>query len=290
MSDSAEGSLFSHLEALRSALWWSVAATALFLLPGFFAAPAVLDLLIRLVCPENFTLHYFTPMEPLIVQLKIGLFLAMLAASPVILWQAGRFIAPALYRHERKAAFQLLSIAVLLFLAGMAMSLFGVTPFLVRFSLEMARESLTPIIGYAHFVNLVTLLCLSFGLMFQLPLLLIILVRAGVVEVGTLRKSRPVAVLLIFILAAILTPPDIVSQLMLGIPSWLLFELALLVAGRGKPQATESETEPESPVPDEQEEEKVAMDDIYETTYRRKSRKKRRIGAINAVYRRKRGD
>lgn len=153
------------------------------------------------------------------MQLKLGLFLAVVAAMPVILRQAARFVAPALYEHERRAAGRAVAAATLLFLAGAAVGLFLVVPLMMKFSAAYASESLAPVIGIGSFVNLVGLLALSFGVMFQLPVVMVLLVRCGVVEVGTLKRSRPLAVTVIFILAALLTPPDVVSQLLLGVPT-----------------------------------------------------------------------
>ena len=300
--DSSDSSFLVHLEALRQALWRGVAAVAVFLIPGFLAAVPALEWLVRFSCPEGFKLNYFTPMEPLMVQLKVGLILAVVAAMPVILWQLARFVAPALYEHERRACRQVVWAALLLFLAGGAIGLFLVTPLMMKFSAEFASESLAPVIGIGSFVNLVALLTLSFGIMFQLPVVMVFLVRIGVVELATLRRCRPVAVTLIFILAAVLTPPDIVSQLLLGVPTWLLFEAALLLAGRGKKKAPPREEASEKAAPEEPPEEAVpeperaaeepeenTMDAVYRDSYRKKRRKNRHFGVINGHYRGKRG-
>ena len=208
--NASDAGFLTHLEALRQVLWRSVAAVGVLLVPGFFAAPEVLGFLVRFTCPPDFKLNYFTPMEPLIVQLKLGLFLAVVAAMPVILRQAARFVAPALYEHERRAAGRAVAAATLLFLAGAAVGLFLVVPLMMKFSAAYASESLAPVIGIGSFVNLVGLLALSFGVMFQLPVVMVLLVRCGVVEVGTLKRSRPLAVTVIFILAALLSPPGAV--------------------------------------------------------------------------------
>ncbi|MBS1371926.1 MAG: twin-arginine translocase subunit TatC [Lentisphaeria bacterium] len=300
MSDS-DSSFLTHLEALRQVLWRSVAAVAVFLIPGFFAAVPVLGWLVRFTCPPELKLNYFSPMEPLLVQLKLGLLLAVLAAMPVILWQLARFVAPALYEHERRACRKAVCAALLLFLAGAAIGLFLVTPLMMRFSAGFASESLAPVIGIGSFVNLVSLLALSFGVMFQLPVVMVFLVKFGVVEVSTLRRSRPVAVTLIFILAAILTPPDIVSQLMLGVPTWLLFEAALIVAGgcrKKEPADREGEDPPPPPEPRRhlagpekgpESAEESTLDAVYRDSYRKKRRKNRRFGMINAHYRGQKG-
>ena len=301
--ESSDLSFLGHLEALRQALWRGVAAVALCLIPGFFASVPALEWLVRYSCPEGIKLNYFSPMEPLLVQLKLGLILAVIAAMPVILHELARFVTPALYEHERRTCRRVICAAVVLFLAGAAIGLFLVTPLMMRFSAGFASDSLAPVIGIGSFVNLVGLLSLSFGIMFQLPVVMVFLVRFGVVQVSMLRRSRPIAVTLIFILAAILTPPDIVSQLLLGVPTWLLFEVALLIAGRwerresvrGEDPAPGDFAEPlrERPVSESEigsgESSENAMDVVYRESYRKKRRKNRHYGVIKGHYRGKRG-
>lgn len=301
MNESLPDSGFlSHLEALRQALWRSVAAVGVLLIPGFFAASPVLNWLVRFTCPPDFKLNYFSPMEPLMVQLKLGLILAVVAAMPVILLQLARFVTPALYAHERRVALKAIGAAALLFLAGMSIGLFAVTPLMMRFSASYASESLAPVIGIGGFVNLVGLLSLSFGVMFQLPIVMVLLVRSGIVEPETLRKSRPVAITAIFILAAILTPPDIVSQLLLALPTWLLFEAALFVSARAprRKKAEEDAPGPEEPEEPEEAEDppedppgggpESALDAVYRDSYRENRQKNRRFGMISAHYRARR--
>ncbi len=241
------------------------------------------------------------------MQLKLGLILAVIAAMPVILYQLAGFVAPGLYEHERRACRRVIWAALGLFLAGASLGLFLVTPLMMRFSAQFASEALSPVIGIGGFVNLVGLLTLSFGIMFQLPVVMVFLVRFGVVELATLRRSRPFAVTIIFILAAILTPPDIVSQLLLGVPTWLLFEIALLIAGRGEKRKSsgkrsEEGAEEEEACPETSDEEEMhepepyagrpeenTMDAVYRDSYRKKRRKNRHFGVISGHYRGKRG-
>jgi len=299
MSALPESSFLNHLEALRQVLWRSVAVVGVLLIPGFFAAEPVLHWLVRFTCPPDFKLNYFSPMEPLMVQLKLGMILAVVVGLPVILFQLARFITPALYANERRVALKAVAAATLLFLAGASIGLFLVTPLMMRFSASYASDALAPVIGIAGFVNLVGLLALSFGIMFQLPIAMVLLVRSGIVEPETLRKSRPVAITAIFILAAILTPPDIVSQLLLGVPTWLLFEVALLVAAksprRKKPDDPPPPEEPEEPEepgnegPEESEEgSENTLDAVYRDSHRENRRKNRRFGMITGHYRVKR--
>ncbi len=294
-----DSGFLSHLEALRQALWRSVAAVGVLLIPCFFAADPILNALVRFTCPPGFKLNYFSPMEPLMVQLKLGLILAVVAAMPMILLQLIRFVTPALYAHERRVTLKTVGAATLLFLTGASIGLFLVTPLMMRFSASYASESLAPVIGIAGFINLVGMLSLSFGIMFQLPIVMVLLVRTGIVEPETLRKSRPVAITAIFLLSAILTPPDVVSQLLLAVPTWFLFEVALFIAAKSprrsrKTEEEEPDDEPGEEPPEEPEEPpedphgggpENTLDAVYRDSYRENRRKNRRFGMINGHYR-----
>ena len=226
--------LLDHLEAFRLALWRGVAAVAVLLIPGFLLAPHVLGILVRWICPPEFQLHYFTPLEPFFVQLKLGGVLALAGAFPVIARELGRFLKPGLYPEERRILGRLFIFSVLLFLIGVALGIGGVMPLVMRFSMALATPEMVPVIGIGAVVNLAALLGLSFGVMFQLPLLMILLVRLGVVRIASLRRWRPLIVTGIFLAAAILTPPDVVSQVLLALPCWALFEIALFFCGRAE--------------------------------------------------------
>ena len=176
-------------------------------------------------------LHYFSPMEVFIIQLKAGIVLAIIFASPVIAYEARKFILPALYENERRFLGWFMSLFVLLFISGCAFCIFLILPLVMNFSVGFMSERLEPTIGLANFVNLASGLILAFGIMFQFPLAVLICVKFGFISIKTLKNSRPYIIVGILVLAAIFTPPDIVSQLMLGIPTWLLFEAGLFAAG-----------------------------------------------------------
>ena len=232
----AEGFL-SHLEALCKAVLEILAVFTILLIPAWYFAPDFLHFLQNIAGEaaksngENFELRYFTLMEPFIVELKSGMLLAFAAGLPIYFWRFWHFIAPALYCHERRFLLAGAIAAWGLFIAGAALGLFGVMPLLVKFSISFAREGLTPLIGLNNFVGLLMTVVLAFGAMFELPIVLLALLKAGIIELDTLKKQRPLVLVIILILAAVLTPPDVISQLMLGIPTYLLFE-ATLIFGR----------------------------------------------------------
>ncbi len=231
---SAEGFL-SHLEALRKMVLEILAIFVLLLIPAWYFAPDFLGYLQATASSAaknsggSFDLRYFTLMEPFIVELKSGMLLAFAAGLPLYFWRFWVFLAPALYLKERRFLLIGAIAAWFLFCSGAALGVFGVMPLLVKFSLSFAREGLTPLIGLNNFVGLLMTVVLAFGAMFELPIVLLALLKAGLIELKTLQKQRPLVVVVILILAAFLTPPDVISQLMLGIPTYLLFELTLIV-------------------------------------------------------------
>ncbi len=229
--DDDNQSFISHLEALRGMLLRSIIAVVLLSPLGFYFAPKFIDFLVAISLPEGMTkLHYFSPMEVFIIQLKAGIVLAFILASPVIAYEVRKFVLPALYENERKFLGWFMTLFVILFLSGCAFCIFLILPLVMNFSAGFISENLEPTIGLSNFVNLASGLILAFGLMFQFPLAVLAGVKFGLVEVETLRNLRPYIIVIILILAAIFTPPDVVSQLMLGVPTWLLFEAGLLAA------------------------------------------------------------
>ena len=214
--------LIHHLEALRSTLLNSLKAILLLSPFGFYFAPAFIKFIINNSMPNGMTkLHYFSPMEVFIIEIKTGIILAFVFAFPFIVNEMRKFITPALYEHEKKFVGGIIISSSLLFLAGSAVCIFMILPLIMNFSASFATSSLEATLGLENFIGLAGSLIIAFGLMFQFPLIVLMSVKMGLVSVKTLRNARPYVIVAILIFAALLTPPDIVSQLMLGIPTWL---------------------------------------------------------------------
>jgi len=230
-----DSSLVSHLEALRRALIRSLVALAIGIVPIFFASPYVLDWFCgQIALQGGVTLHYFSPMEVFLLQVKISALLDCVLFSPYIAWNAWQFVLPALYEKEKRFIRSVAVLTSLLFIAGVAFCLVVCFPLIVQFGMSFAGESLMPVFGISNLVSLALWLSLAFGCMFQFPLVTYALVRAGIVSYETVCNKRPYVVVGILVFAALLTPPDVVSQLMLGAPTYLLFEAGLLAARRFK--------------------------------------------------------
>ncbi len=231
--DEAENTLIAHLEALRWTLLRIIFAVALLYPIAFVLSPHAIDLLVHWSFPpEVGKLYYFAPMEVFWVQLKMALVLALALSYPWDVLQIWRFLVPALYKEERRVLGWWIIFASMLFFGGMAFCIGLILPLLMRFSGGFATPELQPVLGLANFLNLAGWLMLSFGAMFQTPILVLLAVQLGIITAETLRRKRPYVMTAILIAAAILTPPDIVSQVMLAVPSWLLFEFGLFLAKR----------------------------------------------------------
>ena len=233
-------SFVSHLEALRNALLRCVIVTAALLPPGYVLAPRAISALTAWCFPDGASLHYFAPMEVFFVQLRLALVIALVLAYPWNAAQIWRFVLPALYKHERRAVARAALISTLLFACGAAFCAGLVLPAVIKFSSGFARQSLEASIGLANFVSLAGWLTLAFGLMFQTPVIALLAVRFGLVSAAGLARKRPYVMTLILVAAGILTPPDVISQLIMAAPTWLLFELGLLAARRLERRNAES--------------------------------------------------
>ena len=226
-----ESSLIFHLEALRKTLIHCFAALGIGIIPMFFAAPYALDFLSeRIVASTNASLHYFSPMEVFLLQLKLAALFDVALCFPFIAWEIWKFILPALYEDERHFLRGLVWVSSSLFAIGVAFFLSLCFPLILRFGASFSTESLLPVFGISNIVSLGVWLSLAFGCMFQFPILTYALVRWGIFSYESVQKKRPFVIILILVLAALLTPPDIVSQLMLGTPTYLLFEAGLFFA------------------------------------------------------------
>lgn len=231
----AELSFIEHLTELRNRLLRAVAAVLLvfvLLVPFARQIYAVLaqPLLGRL--PEGSQLVAIEVAGPFLTPIKMAFFVALLATMPYILYQAWAFVAPALYRHEKRLAVPLLVSSTLLFYLGCAFAFFLVMPVVFTFIASMTPEGVAMMTDIGRYLDFVLMLFLAFGLSFEVPVATVIIVATGWMDVARLRRSRPYVIVGAFVIGAIVTPPDVLSQIMLAVPMWLLFELGLIAAAR----------------------------------------------------------
>ena len=228
--DDPKLSLIDHLEELRKRIFVMLYVTVAMYVPGFYLAKPAIERLQQYGCPPDTELIYTAPMDWFFTQLSMGLVFALLFASPVIAYQIWKFVAPALFKHERVAISRVSGFSCFLFIFGIAFALLFIFPAIMRFSYGMQTENIKPLLRVDEVVYLAVMLMLGFGIMFQLPIVIFFLALSGLVSLDTIRKSRPYFIVAIFIVSAIMTPPDVISQIAMALPSWLLFEISLLFA------------------------------------------------------------
>lgn len=229
-----EESLISHLEALRSTLLKCFVSVGILLPFMFWLSPKVLHFLIKiLISNNNIQLNYFAPMEVFILQIKLALVMSVIVAFPYIAKQLWNFILPALYEHERKFIKTIVLLSSLLFVSGVVFCVFLILPLIISFGMSFAGDSINAMFGVSNVINLALWLGFTFGLMFQVPLVTHLLIKWGVLSYDSISSKRPYVIVAILTTAALLTPPDIVSQVLLFVPTYLLFELGL-ICSRGK--------------------------------------------------------
>lgn len=230
-----EESLVQHLEAVRSVLIKCFVALGVGLIPMFLAAPFCMNGLIKIIIGGNeVSLNYFSPMEVFILQIKIAVVLDLLVCFPYIARQVWKFLLPALYDNERKFVKSIVLTSSSLFIVGVLFCIFFILPLIINFGISFATSDIKAVFGISNIVGLALMLSVIFGLMFQFPLITYSLIRSGIVSYEGVKSKRPYIFVGILIIAGILTPPDIISQLMLTVPTYLLFEAGLLAAKKYK--------------------------------------------------------
>ncbi len=231
-------SFIAHLVELRSRLLKSVVAVLLVFICLFPWASNLYTLLARPLLarlPKGGQMIATDVTTPFFVPLKVALMAAFLIALPYILFQIWRFVAPGLYAHEKRLVWPLITASTVLFFSGMAFAYFVVFPVVFGFITASAPQGVAVMTDIDKYLSFVLTMFMAFGMTFQVPVAVVLLVRMGFVSVEKLREARPYAVVGAFIIGAIFTPPDVVSQLMLAVPLWLLFEAGILVGSWLKP-------------------------------------------------------
>ncbi|MEO5621973.1 MAG: twin-arginine translocase subunit TatC [Dokdonella sp.] len=228
-----EQSFISHLVELRSRLLKAVAAVLLVLLAlipiaNKLYAWLALPLVARL--PRGGTMIATEVASPFLTPLKLAFFVALFIAIPVVLYQLWAFVAPGLYQREKRLAVPILVSSVLLFYLGCAFAYFLVLPAVFAFMTHVAPAGVAVMPDIAHYLDFVLMLFLAFGVCFELPVVLVILVALGIVTPEQLASSRRYAIVGSFVVAAVLTPPDVLSQTMLAVPMYLLYEIGIVGA------------------------------------------------------------
>jgi sec-independent protein translocase protein TatC len=218
--------IIEHLEELRRRLLLAFAALGGGTVVGFLFVDRVLDFLIRMMGVERVV--FFAPAEALFIRLKIALFIGVFVGLPVILYQLWAFIAVGLTRRERRSALILLPPSLLLFVGGASFGMFVIMPIGVRVLLSYQTATLQPLLAIGPVLSFVIAFVLAFGFVFQIPIVILFLAHMGLVSPATLASTRRYAIVAIVVLAAVLTPgTDVISQMLMAVPTYILYELSI---------------------------------------------------------------
>src|SRR6202789_4264389 len=230
----AEGTLISHLLELRDRLLTAMLAVGVGFLPfGMYMNRVfkfVADPLIHKL-PPGATLIATSVVAPFTVPFKLALVIAFGLAIPYVLYQAWAFVAPGLYKHEKKLAVPLLISSIVLFYMGAAFAYYVVFPVMLSFFVATTPHGVQMMTDMGSYLDFVMVLLLCFGLAFEVPVATVLLVWTGFVKLTTLKKNRGFVLLGIFIFAPFVTPPDAVSQIAMAVPMYLLYEIGIIMAG-----------------------------------------------------------
>jgi sec-independent protein translocase protein TatC len=218
-----------HLDELRHRLIISVIGIGVGFAISYAFSQQILLLLQR---PMPTRLIFIAPTEAFFVNLKVALYAGLFLSIPLILFQVWKFVAPGLYEHERRYSYPFLIISTVLFLVGAAFAYLVILPVALHFLIAQGGELWQPNITLSNYLAFCMRLLLAAGLIFEFPVLMYFLTKVGVVTPEFLVRNRKYAVLVAFVLSAILTPPDVFSQILLAIPLFLLFEVSIFVAKR----------------------------------------------------------
>jgi sec-independent protein translocase protein TatC len=229
----AEGTLISHLLELRTRLLHAAVAVGLVAIPCMIYANQLFTFvaqpLIRTL-PKGATMISISVVAPLMTPFKLAFYIAFVLAMPYVLYQVWAFIAPGLYRHEKRFALPLLVSSVVLFYAGIAFAFYVVFPLMFAFFTATAPPGVQMMTDMTQYLDFVLMLFLAFGLAFEIPVAIVLLVWTGLVKLETLKKNRGYVLLAVFIQAAVITPPDVISQSAMALPMYALYEIGILMA------------------------------------------------------------
>jgi sec-independent protein translocase protein TatC len=229
----AEGTLISHLLELRNRLIRALAVLLVMFIPCAifsneiftFVAQPLLDKL-----PQNGTLIATSVISPFMTPFKLALFVALLLSMPYVLWQVWAFVAPGLYKHEKRFAIPLVLSSILLFYGGAAFAYVFVFPVMFEFFAQTTPVGVTMMTDISSYLDFVLTMIFAFGVAFEVPIAVVLLVISGIVSLEKLRSARGYVLIGIFVVAAFLTPPDAISQSIMAVPMYLLYEGGLILA------------------------------------------------------------
>ena len=244
-----------HLTELRKRLFISVMTVALMFVVCFTFWNQILDFIIaplQNTLPDNQKMVFLEVQEPFFVAMKVAFFTGFLLSLPIIFWQFWLFVAPGLYENEKKYIIPFVVSATFMFLIGAAFCYYVVVPISFAFLINFGQQLFSAMLNIGGYVGFFTKLVIAFGIAFELPVITFFLAKLGLVDDRMLKNSFRYAIIVIFIFAAVMTPPDILSQFLMAVPLIGLYGLSIFIAARVNPAKNE---EPEQETDEEEEDE-----------------------------------
>ena len=235
-STSADMPLLSHLLELRDRLLKIVISVIIAFSGMIYWANDIYLLLaapLRDRLPENSTMIATDIVSPFLTPFKMTAILAVFVAMPYILHQIWAFISPGLYRHEKRFAYPLLFSSIILFYAGLSFAYFVVFPLAWAFLTMAGPEGVQVMPDISSYLSIVLKMFFAFGVAFEIPVATVLMIWSGLTTAESLREKRPYVIVGVFVIGMLLTPPDVISQILLAVPMWILFELGIIFAGMG---------------------------------------------------------
>ncbi|MEK3889630.1 twin-arginine translocase subunit TatC [Bacillus sp. FSL K6-3431] len=238
--------IYDHIEELRKRLIIIVVFLMFAVIGGFFLAQPLIKIIQSADIVQDLTMNAFRITDPFKVYMQMALLLAFIITSPLILYQLWAFISPGLHEKERKVTLGYIPVSVFLFLLGISFAYFILFPFVIQFMLTLSGNmDIQTTIGINEYFQFLFQITIPFGILFQLPVVLLFLARLGIVTPSFLSKIRKYAYFILFVIAAFITPPDIVSHLLVTVPLFILYEISIWISkiGYKKAQAAEKKYE-----------------------------------------------
>lgn len=224
-------SLLEHIAELRKRLLIVALAFVVFFIAGFFLAKPIIVYLQETDEAKQLTLNAFNLTDPLYVFMQFAFIIGIVLTSPVILYQLWAFVSPGLYEKERKVTLSYIPVSILLFLAGLSFSYYILFPFVVDFMKRISQDlNVNQVIGINEYFHFLLQLTIPFGLLFQMPVILMFLTRLGIVTPMFLAKIRKYAYFTLLVIAALITPPELLSHMMVTVPLLILCEISILIS------------------------------------------------------------
>lgn len=226
-----ELTIVEHLEELRRVFLISTLVVMAFAVISYFFSDRILTMLLNPVNSLGYKMVFVRVTEALMTKIKLSLFLGFIAALPLILWQVWGFILPALKKKERKYFTLFIILSYFAFIAGLSFAFFVVYSLGISFFLRYAGTELLPMLTISSYISFTITLLVPFGLLFQLPLALYLLYSLGIISYDLMKKSRKYIFLVILIISALFTPPDVFSMIIMTVPLYALLEISILIIG-----------------------------------------------------------